>query len=137
MCLRLLIGRFSSVSDVYFDVITVGVVWEIAPEVRARNLVSPDVCVVGCLGHRECDVDVCALCLTGIRSIYDSDVYCGVITVGVVRKIAPEVRARKFVSPEIGVGGSLCHRELCWAVRGPQLWDTSCIVCIRGNQSSV
>ena len=80
---------------------------EIAPEVRARKLVSPDVCIVGSLGRRECDVGICAFCSAGIRSIYNSDVYCGVITVGVVREIAPEVRTRKLVSPEVGVGGSL------------------------------
>ena len=80
---------------------------EIAPEFRSRKLVSPDVCIVGSLGRRECDVGICAFCSTGIRSIYDSDVYCGVITVGVVREIAPEVRTRKLVSPEAGVGGSL------------------------------
>ena len=54
--------------------------------------------------RRECDVGVCALCSTGIRSIYDSDVYCGVITVGVVREIVPEVCARKFVSPGAVLG---------------------------------
>ena len=84
-----------------------GIVREIAPEVCARNLVSPDVCVVGSLGRRECDVGIWAFCSTGIRSIYDSDVYCGVITVSVVQEIAPEVRTRKLGSPEVGVGGSL------------------------------
>ena len=66
---------------------------------------SPDVFVVGSLGRQECDVGVCALCSTGIRSVYDSDVYWGVITVGMVREIMLEVRVagswcrRKFVSP--------------------------------------
>ena len=64
---------------------------------------SPD---VGSLGFQECDVGVCAFCSTGIRSIYDSDVYCGVITVCVVREIALEVHTRKLVSPEVGVTGS-------------------------------
>ena len=68
---------------------------------------SPDVCDAGSLGRRDCDVGVCALCSSGICSIYDSDVNCGVVTVGVIREIAPEVRTRKLVSPEVGVGGSL------------------------------
>ena len=50
-----------------------------------------------------CDVCVCALCSTGIRSVYDYDVYCGVITVGMVWEIAPEVHARKFALPEVCV----------------------------------
>ena len=41
--------------------------------------------------------------------------------VRLVREIAPEVRTRMLVSPEVVVGESLCHRELCWAVRGPQI----------------
>ena len=86
---------------------------EIAPEVRARRLVLPDVCVVGSLCRRECDVCACALSSNGVRSVCDYDIYCGVITDGVVREIAPEVRTRKLVSPEVGVGGILCHRELC------------------------
>ena len=116
MCPRSLVGRFSL---------------SFKPAVCDRKLVSPDVCVVGSLGHRECDVGVCALCPTGIRSVYDSEVYCGVITVGMVQEIAPEVCARKLVSPEVGVSRSGCHRELCWAI-----WDTSCIVCIRGSQDT-
>ena len=62
---------------------------------------SPDACVVGSLGRRECDVGVCAFSSTGICSIYDSDVYCGVITVGVVREIVPGVRTRKLVLPKL------------------------------------
>ena len=69
---------------------------------------SPDVGVVGSLDRRECDVGISALWSTGIRSLYDSKVYCDVFTVGVVREIAPEVRTRKLlVSPEVDVGGSL------------------------------
>ena len=41
----------------------------------------------------------------GIRSVYDYDAYCGFITVGLVRDFAPEVRARKFMSPEVCVAG--------------------------------
>ena len=100
-----------SVYDVYCGVVTVGMVREIAPEVRARKLVSPDVYVVGSLCGRECDVCVCALSSNGVRSVCDCDVYCGVITVGMVREIAPEVRARKLVSPDVCVVGSLCRRE--------------------------
>ena len=56
-------------------------------------------------GHGRC-LCVCTLCSPGIRSVYDYDVYCGFITVGLVRDFAPEVRARKFVSPEVCVAGS-------------------------------
>ena len=74
------------------------------------KLVSPNVCVAGSLCRRECGVYVCALCSTGIRSVYDSDVYCGIITVGMVREIAPEVCARSL-RQEVGVAGSLCRRK--------------------------
>ena len=89
-----------------------------------RKFVSPKVCV-------------CALCSPGVRSVYNYDIYCGVVTIGLVRDFAPEIRARKFVSPEVCVAGSLCRRELCWAVRGPQFGDASCIVRIRGSQSTI
>ena len=46
--------------DVYCDIFTVGVVREIAPEVRARKLVSLDICIVGSLGRRECETLVSA-----------------------------------------------------------------------------
>ena len=42
ICLRSLFGDFCSVYDVYCDVFTIGVVWEITPEVRTRKLVSPE-----------------------------------------------------------------------------------------------
>ena len=80
---------------------------EIAPEVRDRKLVSPDVCVVSSLGRRECDVGISALCSTGMRSLYDLNVFCDIFTVGVVQEITPEVRTRKLVWPEVDVGGSL------------------------------
>ena len=80
---------------------------EIAPEIRARKLVAPDVCVLGSVGRRERDVGVCDFCSTGIRSLYDSNVYYDICTVSVVREIALEVRTRKLVLPEVGVGGSL------------------------------
>ena len=118
-----------STDSVYCGVTTVGMVREITPEVRARKLVSPNVCVVGSLCRRECDVCVCALCSTGIRSVYDYDVYCGVITVGMVREIVPEVCARTLVSPEVCVAGSLGHREMCLAVRGLPSFVIHVVVC--------
>ena len=71
------------------------------------------------------EVCVCAFCSPGVRLVYDYDVYCDVVTVGLVRDFAPEVRARKLVLLEVSVAGSLCRRELCWVVRGPQLCDKS------------
>ena len=79
----------------------------------------PDVCVVGSLGRRECDIGISALCSTGIRSLYDSNIYCDVFTVGVVREIAPEGRTRKLVSPEVDVAGSLYTGSCAGPSGGP------------------
>ena len=112
--------NFGSDYDVYCGVGTVGMVREIVPEVRARKLVLPNVCVVGSLGHRECDVGISTLCSTGIRSLYNSNVYCDVFTVGVVREIAPEVRTRKLVSPEGVMSAEVCDTRSCAGPSGPQ-----------------
>ena len=63
-----------SVSDGHCGVITISVVREIAPEVRARKLVSPDVYIVDNLSRRKYNIGVCVFCSTGIRLIYYSDV---------------------------------------------------------------
>ena len=75
---------FGSDYDVYCGVGTVGMVREIVPEVRARKLVSPDVCVVDSLGAGSVTlVSALSLRLVFARSAIRMFI---VFTVGVVLK---------------------------------------------------